>query len=143
MTSYPAVNTHTESYNFHKNIYTFHSISTVCVIITARKRSLGQGNIFTGACLSTVGGGGLPDRDPPGQRPPKQRPPRQSPPQTETPLTRDRPGQIPSGQRSPWTDIPQDRDLPDRDPRTVKSRRYASYWNAFLFPMLSLFTIST
>ena len=28
-------------------------------IFTARKRSLGQGNMFTGVCLSTGGGGGL------------------------------------------------------------------------------------
>ena len=38
-------------------------------LFTARKRSLGQDNIFTAVCVSK-GGGGLPDRDPPGQRPP-------------------------------------------------------------------------
>ena len=31
---------------------------------TARRQSLGQGNIFTGVCLST-GGRGFPDREPP------------------------------------------------------------------------------
>ena len=45
-------------------------------IITARKRSLVQGNIFTGICLSTEPP--LLDTDPPGQRPP-----------IETPLDRD------------------------------------------------------
>ena len=30
-----------------------------CILITARKRSLGQGNMFTGVCLSTGGGGCL------------------------------------------------------------------------------------
>ena len=29
------------------------------IIITARKRSLGQGDVFTGVCLSTAGEGGL------------------------------------------------------------------------------------
>ena len=62
-----------------------------------KKRSPGQCNIFTGVCLST-GGGGLNDRDTPGQRHPH--------------------GQIPSMDRPP----------------TVKSGRYASYWNTFLFP---------
>ena len=85
--------------------------------ITARKRSLGQGNVFTGVRLSVIlsmggrGGpcimsllvwlpgpmflqGGLRDRD--------------------TPLEGD----------------PSDRDPPP--PRTVKNGKYASYWNAFL-----------
>ena len=35
-------------------------------IITAGKRSLGQGNKFTGICLST---GGVPDQVPPSPRP--------------------------------------------------------------------------
>ena len=34
--------------------------SRILTIITARKRSLGQGNKFTGVCLST--GGGVPDQ---------------------------------------------------------------------------------
>ena len=35
--------------------------SPSCIaIFTARKRSLGQGNVFTGVCLSTVGGISLP-----------------------------------------------------------------------------------
>ena len=50
-------------------------------IFTARKRSLGQGNMFTGVCLST--GGGVPDQvhpprpgTPPNQEHPPSRPPR-------------------------------------------------------------------
>ena len=35
-----------------------------CGVITARKRSLGQGYIFTGVCHSVNGGGGLPGRHP-------------------------------------------------------------------------------
>ena len=82
---------------------------------------------------------------PPGQRPPEQRPtgqrpPGQRPPWTETPLDRDPPGQRPSGQRPPWTETPLDGDplgqrppWTETSPHTVKSGRYASYWNAFLF----------
>ena len=60
------------------------------LIFTVRKRNLGQGNVFTGVCQSfcsqgegvLVGGGGLPDRNPPGQwsldrDPTGQKPPRQ------------------------------------------------------------------
>ena len=75
-----------------------------------------------------MGGGFLPDRDPPGQRPPwtetlldrdpldrntpRQRllrdrdPAGQRPPWTETPLDRDPPVQRLPGQRSPWIEIP-------------------------------------
>ena len=71
--------------------------ATFCItwrvdIFTARKRSLGQGNIFTGICLST-GGGGLPDRETPWIETPW----------TETPLNKD----------PPWTETtPLDRDHP-------------------------------
>ena len=45
-------------------------------IITASKRSLWQGNVFTLVChFVHKGETVLPDRDPPGQRPPGQRPP--------------------------------------------------------------------
>ena len=77
-------------------------------------------------CTST--GQRAPRQRPPGQRPPPpgQRPPRQSPPRTETPRQRP-PGHRPPEQRppssTPWTETP----------LTVKSGRYASYWNAFLF----------
>ena len=110
-------------------------------IVTARQRSFGQGNIFTGICLSIGEGVSMTetplDRNPPGQRTPGQRPswtetPRD--PQTENPTWTEAPGQrtpctkTPSGDRPP-----RDRDLPwTETPRTVKSGRYASYWNAFL-----------
>ena len=44
---------------------------------------------------------------------------------------------------NPWTETPPpDRDPPsDRDPQTVKSRRYASYWNAFLLFCIFTFKI--
>ena len=58
----------------------------------------------------------------------------QGDPRTETPLDRD-----PLRQRPLWTETHQTETPPDRDPMdrvsvsTVKSGRYASYWNAFLF----------
>ena len=104
-----------------------------------------------------------PRQNPPGQRPPLDRPLdrdpllTETPLWTETPLDRDPldpwtetslnrpPGQTPSGQR-PTLDRdpsgqrpPLDRDPPgQRPPCTVKSVRYTSYWNAFLF--LNFFT---
>ena len=87
-----------------------------------------------GFVILFTGGGGLPERDQPGKRPPLDR----DPPLTVTPLDRDQldrdppltetsPGQRPPGQK------PLDRDPLDRDLTTVKSGRYASYWNAFLY----------
>ena len=58
------------------------------MIITARKRSLGQGNIFTPVCHS-VHRGGLPSRRPPGKEAPPGRETslgRRHPPARETPL---------------------------------------------------------
>ena len=52
-------------------------------------------------------------------------------PQTETPPDRDIPKQ-----RPPWTETPSEQ----RHPRTVRSGRYASYWNAFLLTILFLFS---
>ena len=58
----------------------------VLVIFTARKRSLGQGNVFTHVCHSVRKGEGvsvcLPDRDP------LDRDPLDRDPQTETPRQR-------------------------------------------------------
>ena len=51
-----------------------------CYIITARKRSLGQGNMFTGVCLST---GGVHDQV---HSPDQVHPPEQTPPQSRHPL---------------------------------------------------------
>ena len=54
-------------------------------------------------------------------------------PWTETLLDRDPSGQThPLGQRLP----PRQRPPGQRDPRTVTSGWYASYWNAFLFEKL-------
>ena len=80
-------------------------------IITARKRSLGQGNIFTGVCLSTGGSSswGVSVQD----------------------------GLCPGGSISRMVFVQYvvsvQGDLCQGDPRMVKSGRYASYWNAFLF----------
>ena len=93
-------------------------------IITARKRSLGQGNIFTPVCHSVHRGWGLPqcmlgyhpltlgpgtpwDQAPPGPGPPG------DPPGSRHPL-------LPQEQSRHW------------EIRSM-SRRYASYWNAILF----------
>ena len=78
---------------------------------------LGQGNKFTGVCLSTGGGGGVPGQVPggvPGRFPPPPRP-------GTSPRTRYPPGlgTPPRTRYTPWI-------------RTT-SGRYASYWNAFLF----------
>ena len=69
-------------------------------IVTARKRSLGQVNVFTGIIPSVHRGRGLSVR---------------GVSLTETPP--------PWIEPPPWTETS----------LTVKSRRYASYWNAFLF----------
>ena len=70
---------------------------TLQILVTTRKRNLGQGNIFTPVILSTGGGGG-----------------RYTP--------RDQVHPPPS---SACWEI------------RATSGRYASYWNAFLFPFLS------
>ena len=75
-------------------------------VFTARKRSLEQGNIFTGLELSVHRGRGITDRDPPPER---------DPPWTKTLLYRDHlsltettPGQRPLTLTPPppWTEIP-------------------------------------
>ena len=100
-------------------------------VITARKRSLGQGNMFTGVCLSM---GGVPDQvHPPEQTPPRTRytprsrhPPEQThPPGADTPRPQDqvhppradtpRPGKPPpTRSRPPWDQVhtPQPGTLP-------------------------------
>ena len=77
--------------------------SRILTIITARKRSLGQGNKFTSVCLST-GGGGVPDQvhppeeqtPPPGADTPwEQTPPQhRHPPGPGTPPRADTPNQV-------------------------------------------------
>ena len=98
---------------------------TKCAFVPARKRSMGQGNIFSSVCqeFCPQGGGsasvhaGIP---PPGSRPPRSRPPpEQAPPWEQTLLVH-----TPPGSRHPpplcsacW------------EIRST-SGRYASYWNA-------------
>ena len=129
----------------------------------ARKRSLGQGNMFTGVCLST--GGYLtrcPARPgtPPGAdtNPQEQTPPHppgaDTTPQTRyTPRCRHPPGADTPREDPPGVDTPLEQ-TPPRSRHTLQSRhppgadpplrracweiwwmrgRYASYWNAILF----------
>ena len=57
------------------------------VFFTARKRCLGQGNVFTPVRHSVHKGEWSPlDRDPPRERPPGQRPPGKRPPHTDDPI---------------------------------------------------------
>ena len=91
-------------------------ITDLC-IFTARKRSLGQGNIFAPVCHSVHSGGGVPRQVPPGQGTP---PGPGTPPRARyTPQTRYTPGS------SAYWEI------------RATSGRYASYWNAFLYKLLS------
>ena len=104
-------------------------------IITARKRSLRQGNVFTPVCHSIHRGGGR------GVCPTPRR-------QTwggQTPLEMQTPGQTPlDGQTASqgWADPPGLDRLPQglgrAPPTPIRSisGRYQSYWNAYLFCML-------
>ena len=130
------------------------------------QRSCGQGNVFTGVCLSTRGGGCLPQcmlgyqTTPPGPgRPPDQADTpqtRQTPPRTRQTPPRapgrhpPGPGRHPPGPRhplGPGRPPPDQADTPrpGRPPREADcsirstSGRYASYWNAFLL-LISLKT---
>ena len=108
------------------------SISKFCRIffITARKRSLGQGNIFIGVCQEFCSRGGYLGRYTPRARdtpldqvhPPGPGTPRTSyPPWTKYP-----PDQV----HLPWEQTPP----PGREYWEIQSThgRYASYWNAIL-----------
>ena len=110
---------------------------------------LGQGNVFTGVCDSVHGRGCLPQcmlgyhtpgsRHPPGADTPWSRHPpgadtvRNRHPQEQTPTTRSRPPheQTPLGSRHPPTPPEADYDI-----RSM-SGRYTSYWNAFLFSIVT------
>ena len=87
---------------------TLYSRTFVVFFITARKRSLGQGNIFIGMCQEFCSQGGLPQCML-GCHPPRE----QTPPQEQTP---------PSGAEPP---------VGEREIRSTRGR-YASYWNASL-----------
>ena len=125
-------------------------------IFTARKRSLGQGNIFIGVCQKFCSRGGcLPQcmlgYTPPGSRhPPEQTCPpfEQTPPQEQTPLPSgaDTPQEQtpPPGSRHPPEQTPPGADIPPPRADTPLQRRacleirsmrgrYASNWNAILF----------
>ena len=82
------------------------------VFITARKRSLGQGNIFTPVC-PVHGGEYLTRYTPPGTR--------------YTPL----PG------TPPWTRYTPDRPSTPSDHTPLQRTRYASYWNAGYTPQVN------
>ena len=104
-------------------------------------RNVVAANLCFHSCLSFClqGVADTPRQTPPGQTPPGQMPPRQTPP----------------GQTLPWADTPQadtclgrhptgrhtplGRHLPDQCMLGYDShcsRRYTSYWNAFLFPIV-------
>ena len=66
-------------------------------LVTARKRNLGQGKVFTPVCHSVYMGDPLP-RQTPGQTPPKQTPPSEQTPPGRYPLGRQPPlGRHPLG----------------------------------------------
>ena len=79
---------------------------------------LRKGNVYTPVCQSFCSerGGGLPDRDPPGQRPPWTETPRTETPLDRDPLDRDPPGQRPPRTETPWTETPWTETPLDRDP---------------------------
>ena len=111
----------------------------VIAIFTARKRSLGQGNIFAPSCHS-VRGGGVPGQVPaPGHvNPPWQvHPPAGTPSDRYTPLGRyTPPGRYTPRQVPPWAGTPPRQVHPPGSSACCEIRatsgRYASYWNAFL-----------
>ena len=94
-------------YVFCENCFIIHRLSSGKYIFTARKRSLGQGNIFAPVCHSVHRGEYLDRYSPQAGTPP---PPRQVQPTWG--------GKPPLGSTC-WD--------------TVNKRGYASYWNAFLY----------
>ena len=137
------------------------------VVITARKRSLGQGNIFSSVCQEFCPQGGLPQcmlgyhplaRRPPWQgRPPSKadHPPlaRQTP---HSPLARRPPGKAgpPGKAEPPGKTEPPGKDTPHPPGKETPlhstcweirstSGRYASYWNAILLIMSLISLIIT
>ena len=96
---------------------------------------LGQGNIFTGVCLSTEGGGvsasvhaGIypPDQTPPhpeqAPSPPDQTPPKQTPPDQTPPGSRHPPDQTPPGADTPPDQTPRSRHPPREETPPTRSR---------------------
>ena len=113
---------------------------------TARKRSLGQGNIFAPVCHSVQGGGGVPGQvhphplactPSPGQVHPRWAcapPGSYTPPGQVHPLGRYTPGQV-----HPPTHLQSSACWEIR----ATSGRYAAYWNAFLFIELHVLSSSS
>ena len=94
---------------------------------------LGQGNMFTGVCLST-GGEGVSASVHAGIYPMELKPPR-----ADTPPGADPPEQTPPGAESPGADPPEQSPPDQTPPRKHQTSaysqgavQYASYWNAFL-----------
>ena len=121
------------------------STSFISLFITTRKRSLGQGNIFTPVCHS-VHRGGSPIKETllAGSTPGRRHPPAGRPPGKEAPLAGRPPspgkealpreGGTPPSRETPGKEPPPHvREIPP-SPDGYCCRRYASYWNAFLFP---------
>ena len=100
-------------------------VSAVNHFYLPQTKFLGQGNIFTGVCLST--GGVIPDRDPPWTETPRQRPPDRDPPDRDSP-DRDPRTETPRVE-TPQTETPPDRPPGQRPPRQrppqTESGRYA------------------
>ena len=111
---------YTGSYSQGLNYFKFH-------VVTARKRSLGQGNIFSSVCQEFCSQG----RGVPGQVPPWA-----GTPQAGTPLEAGAPpGQVhPQAGTSRWAGTPLGGTTRSSACWEIRatSGRYASYWNAFL-----------
>ena len=123
-------------------------VSSQCAIITARKRSLGQGKIFAPVCHSVHRWGRPGQVSPWAGTPP---PPWQVPPGRYTPMGRYIPwagtppwaGTLPGQVHPPWAGTPPlGRYSPCIAGIRSTSGRYASYWNAFLLVTNSIYACS-
>ena len=100
-----------------------------CDVITARKQSLGQGNIFSSVCQEFCPQGGVPGQVFPTRE--------QTPPGADTPRTRYPPPEqtpCPLGPGTPHWEQTNPRRSTCWEIRST-SGRYASYWNAILLTM--------
>ena len=103
-------------------------------IITARKRSLGQGNVLTPVCDSVQRGCVA---DTPSRQTPLFRHPQADTPNADNPPLRQTPSGRPSRQTPP-RQVP----LPNQGD-SHRSGRYAPYWNAFLLRIFHLLSNGT
>ena len=105
-------------------------VNTILPVFTARRRSLGQGNVFTPVCHSVHRGVGLPnplpDTDPPRQTPWMQTSLGWTDPPPDADSARCRP---PGLGRPPWggADPPSMQTLPDADPRGLADQVPSRY----------------